>query len=558
MNIKSLYLLVFFLIASLYSFGNDKLFVRYTQSVNNSLSATKATLPDRSSRMSTSEGNINIVSNVDVPDSIFYSVEMASKLWQTKINNAYPISLQVEFSELNCNEIFIIEIASQYNDGILYPVALHSHLFGETEFDPESPNAILILNSSLDWNCSFDADRNVSGYNVLTQALRAISICYGFGSSVINDDSNFRFYYLIPTIFDKHLYYSSNCIDDYNQSNDTFKDIVLSNNVEYRGSRNFNMSSENENSYNQLIFLNNENSLMHSNLRNNAQWHYIDDNVIHILNDLGWNIRNDRSQIVSKDLDEKGYGSAYTEHSFQLETENCETASLEWAFSLRKNDGNNSKIKESNDQVFTTPSISSIEDYYVDINGNLCGEITCSYIIDGVEYSASPYHISLGIKPVILSIDHLQEIALDEEYKYRLDFIVNYRGADYVTLMVEEKNNTIIRSKRFNEAILAHIQTGDLSHLRHTWVDIKVSNEYGSSIETIEMPINFSVPNNLKKSSGNSFSINNESSNLYKIYNLNGTLIQETYNIDNARMNLPKGIYIIKDSEDFVSKIVVN
>lgn len=189
--------------------------------------------------------------------------------------------------------------------------------------------------------------------------------------------------------------------------------------------------------------------------------------------------------IQCNDISSNGIGSAYKSYVFSLVTGDEKVDNYRWKFLLRNNLGDYVQITDGTDETFSIPALQSPEQNFVNINGDLEGRIECEYTLNGEQCNAIPFTLSLELKPTIISISDIT-IVDNGQYEFSLDFDVHYAGADYVSVEIEEENNTILRNYRFDEPFLAHIKTGNITKLYYSWVTVIVSNKYGSVSETLE------------------------------------------------------------------------
>lgn len=164
-----------------------------------------------------------------------------------------------------------------------------------------------------------------------------------------------------------------------------------------------------------------------------------------------------------------------------------------WSFSLRNKDGQYVEIKNATGDSFEIPALKSTENYYVNLNGDLEGRIECTYKKDNAFHQATPFALSLELKPAIISIDDVRQV-FDDPYGFKLLFNVRYTGADKISVEVEEDYNPAVRDYTFQEPFLAHAVTGYITALDYSWVTVIVQNKYGSASQTMEFePADFSA-----------------------------------------------------------------
>lgn len=100
---------------------------------------------------------------------------------------------------------------------------------------------------------------------------------------------------------------------------------------------------------------------------------------------------------------------------------------------------------------------------------------------------ADSYHLSLGQKPVIVAVRNIKEIPTGD-YTFRMQFDVEYSGADYLNISIESDNDSKLYQKKITEPNVAHVTTNEMYRFYYHWIDIIVSNEYGKVIKTLEVP----------------------------------------------------------------------
>lgn len=189
--------------------------------------------------------------------------------------------------------------------------------------------------------------------------------------------------------------------------------------------------------------------------------------------------------INCNNISDNGIGSSYESHTFSLAKGNENVSNFSWRFLLKNKQGSYTQISTGNSENFTIDKISSADNFYITINGDLEGRIECDYSLNGKLHSAVPFTLSLELKPIIQSIDNVS-ITRAGEYEFYATFDVKYTGADYISVEIEEEHNTTLRNYRFDEPHIAHVKTGNITNLYYSWVTIIVSNKYGTASESIE------------------------------------------------------------------------
>lgn len=527
----------------------QKKYIRYTEKLGKTnLSYTNQGLPLKSERLSNKEGDIILIYDDSLNDSIKIAIEATKKLWASKIQTSQPIFISILFEELESDVSMISEVSyCESSDFIGCPCSLASQFSGFPYGSYDSPDGYIILNSNLDWNCTFSNELTLEN-NIPTILLRGIARCLGFGSSVVERISN-NFYYDWgwPTYFDKLLYdEKNNAMQNLREGSLEMAQFITSDSV-FANTETQMYSIYAPSKFVQglsLCYFKDPNSIMSYSLGKGNINLRIDDKTTDILKTIGWNIPTSAFNIGCNNISNNGIGSSYESHTFSLIKGNENVSNYHWKFFLKNKQGKYIQISETKSEEFTISKITSPDNYYININGDLEGRIECDYIHNGSQYSAPPFSLSLELKPSIISIS---EISMEKvgQYNFNLKFNVQYSGADYVSVEIEEEYNTTLRNYRFDEPYLAHIKTGKITNLYYSWITIIVSNKYGTTYETLEYPPIYVA----KKNTNNHHltTINNlGATNITKIrvYDLEGSIIFEGDFNEFINYNFNQGIYI--------------
>lgn len=185
----------------------QKKYIRHSEKIKtNSLSFNNNGIPVKTERLSNNEGNIILIYDETLSDSVQISFLAAKKLWESKLPTTQPIFISILFESLGDALPMIADVAYCETSNLVgCPCALASQISDFPYGSIDSPDGYIILNSDIDWNCRFSKDAT-SEYNLPTMVLRGIARCLGFGSSVIEESKDY-FSYLFgwPTYFDKIL-----------------------------------------------------------------------------------------------------------------------------------------------------------------------------------------------------------------------------------------------------------------------------------------------------------------------------------------------------------------
>ena len=473
----------------------NKKYLKFTDLISAGHSTSiQSEMPTKAERSSSTKGFISLYFDDAVPDSMRIALTAAKEYWESKIPIQQEVIICAEMASLNSD--VATEVYAGYSEDISYqgyPTALESQLVGDVKGTIESPDGYIYINSNKQWNCSF-SNNSSEGLNVYTIGLRAIAITFGFGSSIMqyfDEDDGYKEKYMfgcfLGSVFDKKVNNTINYLTDFEEDSKALKDFVLSDNLFVKGQKDeYHLYSSNPFVQSKsLVYLDEPSSLMHYDIGDGDKFFTIDDITIDILNGIGWNIQpsTDVSNIKCNNIGDDGIGSAYTSHTFSLQTSNAK--GYNWKFYLKNSSGNFTLISSGTNSTLTIPEITSTNNYYINLNGDLEGRIECEYTANGKTHQANPFSVSLELKPTILSVDNVTINKIDNEL-FTVSFTVQYRGADYISVGLEVENDPVLAETLFKEPFLAHVTTGRLSIHNNNWVHIRVYNKYGEVIRTLE------------------------------------------------------------------------
>lgn len=189
-------------------------------------------------------------------------------------------------------------------------------------------------------------------------------------------------------------------------------------------------------------------------------------------------------KIVCDNIGSNGIGSAYLTHTFNLEKDEDISTYL-WHFYVMNQDGEYIEVSGGDTTPsFTIPAIDDPEKYAIS-DGCLSGMVECIYSMSDTQYRTILFPVTLELKPIIISIDNINRIPTDGRFYY-VTFTVNYRGADKVSLEIEEEYSTYKLIKEINEPYIAHANIGQFHSLYNNWITIVVRNKYGTAEKTLE------------------------------------------------------------------------
>ena len=255
--------------------------------------------------------------------------------------------------------------------------------------------------------------------------------------------------------------------------------------------------------------------------------------------------------IVGSGINKYGTGSAYLDHTFNLEGSDATITEYHWRFYMKNKSGAFVLESTSSTPEFSIDAIQSPEDnYYITESGILEGKLECDYTVSGVKYSAVPINISLELRPFIeyAVIDRIEDNApLDS---YNAYYTVKYLGTDRIKISVEEEYSSMVVSKYINEPFIASGVAEQITAPFYAWIDFTAENKYGKYVYTIELLPYGVVSDNSGPADDfagvRSVGIDEPTDCRYEVYDISGIYLGQFAELSDIR-NIPaKGILIVR------------
>lgn len=500
---------------------------------------------------------MSITTEGEIPDSISICIATAIDIWESVIGNKALVNLKFCYTDQLLDYTNDTEIEVQYytpDKKTYYPASLYYNLFADRETSDKSPDAIIRINNLKNWDCSH-SETSVGNQNLTYAMLRAIAISLGFGSSITQKTirGNNIITFAINSgysIFDNLIFSSSgqqlNGIPNIGtRENTALTDFVQPTNgvciYALKADESHKLyAPETFHPYKSLVYLDNGNSLMHYNLNIGDKRLQIDNITIELLKAIGWDIRSEKEiKIVGIGINDNGIASAYDNHQFQVQNNTSYPLSdIQWTFTLPAATGGDIVVcQKSGSSTFDIPAIDDESLYKININGDIYGKISLTGTLNGKTVNDT-YRISLELKPKIKAVNILQK-EIDGEFFYNLHYTVEYVGADYLYVELEEETVSSLYCSYIYEPFFAHIVTKHICSWYWAWIRITAQNKYGKDTYTIELEP-FDIDTGLADLTDETKGFTH-----ITVYNASGINILQTDN-ENQLSQLPKGLYILK------------
>lgn len=522
------------------------------------------TVLPKAERLSTEKGVITFNFINEIPDSIKTSISVAGDIWSHYLDEKAKINIDIEFTPLeNDIEIDIIYHSETNDADTYYPSCLYNYLYGHD--DDNASSAKIYINSNSVWECGYSNNYLTSASNMTYATMRAIASVMGFGSSVF--EKTYRNINILNfkqrsgySAFDRLIFNSAGKrLDAIGRiTNSRIDNAELRTFCQPQGDT---VVYAGENSYlyklyaptpfqryKSLLYLDNASSLMHYDLQQGNKVQVVDNITANILNKLGWNsFQESTVKIVGQNIPESGIASGYESHTFSVTNPTgINISNAIWTYKLPLANGGDTIISQvSNVLNFQIPAIENENLYKINVNGDIYGTIMFEGMQNGNEI-ADVYTISLGLKPQIKSVEIINTVPTGLYGNYDLYFNVDYIGSDYIYVVKEEEYGSSAFAQFVYEPFLAHVKVENVTSDYWVWIDLFVENEYGETVYTIEIPVEYNL--NAKRKVVVA-SINDLNSNYddqyFDVYDITGALILK-HGQKAEINNLDGGLYLIK------------
>lgn len=545
---KNIAITCLILAISLSAIAQDSEIITYTDNFVYSGKAIQSMpLRTKAERLSAHAGIIKPIYN-DVPTQVQACISAAIDIWESMIETDKNVIIEFEYTDAAISNDIETKVIYYSLNNKAYPSALY-YQYVERPDSYDTADASVRINKNSNWDYSHYEISDDSKCNLTTALLRSIGIALGFGSSLkdINGNPNFSIRRKF-SVFDE-LIVSSDGESLTGCGNTTpYANQALNNFVQCSDGHTIYVSQKDESKKmyapsiyepgRSLVFLDNYNSLMHYDLQPGTMMQNVDGITTEILSQIGWQINRDKKvEIIGENIDNTGIASAYVPHKFNIINHTDSTISnIEWEFKLPLKDGSEEVVCSQKDATsFEIPKIIDENKYDININGDIYGIITLVCQINN-KYVKDIYRVSLELKPRIANIvsDELPTVL----EPYSLQFSVEYYGSDKFTVAVEEQYGTFVLTRTIYEPFFSTVQTDNINPYFYTWIDITVSNKYGKTVKTLELP-----PLNSAKRIAAEASMPNNYSHI-DVYDGYGTKINTLTQYSEVK-DLSSGLYIL-------------
>ena len=540
---KRLIFLLFILAINIHIFAQDVELITYNESYQSFPSLIRyAPLRAKTMRKTDNHGgqiSINYNSS-NIPDSLKQAIEIATLLWEECLPVEAKITIDVCFGN-NLSDMSVTVPYVDCSNDTIYALSYYNTYKGNyTQYN----EGTVLFSDAIDWCCQYSQGNGNNKKCLSTAMLRAIAITLGFGSTVkknnqgsIYFDNNLTGYspfeYLIFN--DSNIPLSSipkgrknrdnQLLHSYSEPSDTLWLKWGVNQYKLYAPTSFVEDKS-------LIYLNAPSSLMHFEMPIGSKYLDIDSTTKSIIQAIGWHIAESPPiNVFCQDIPSTGIASVYNSYLFGINNYVSDMSSLHWEYQVKSTNGDYQTVCQQFDgQTFLVSPSTYLSLSHVNPEGDIDAMIRLTYILNNEEKTVF-LKLTFECAPKILSIN--DESVHDNGYStlYDYSFNVAYRGATSITVGIEQEYSSYYDIIHINEPFLAHAYLRYLSKGNMVWVDVSVTNEYGTDLETIEIPIQ-SRGHIKAKSSVNIHAKTQENNICYiDIYSIDGTFVNRIQSI---------------------------
>lgn len=194
------------------------------------------------------------------------------------------------------------------------------------------------------------------------------------------------------------------------------------------------------------------------------------------------------------------------------------------------------------------PAIDDIDAYEISDGGIIKGLLRFSCYIGGERFEAEPRELKLELKPFIEKVE-IQKIVHNEGYdSYNVHFMVKYWGADYIRVVVEEEDNSVITPMYLYEPYIALGVAEYIAASFYAWIDFTAENQYGKDLYTVEM-----LPGGIPSAAIDApleDVVPGEETETFEVYSIEGKQIGIFGSLEEIKDRGLLGVFIVRQMQD--------
>ncbi len=507
-------------------------------------------LPQKQQRVSAYQGKFSAVFGEELPSAYARCAEVAINLWRNYIVADSTVILKFDFDESgDLTENVKIDVKYKRKDGVAWPQALYY----QNNLRPnDSEDAVITINGDVDWDTSLYQSSDDTRPNLTTALIRAIAVSLGYGTSIVKKrvSNNCPYSPLgVYSPFDKLIFAcDSTYMKDLRQASTALLDFMEG--TECRAIYAYTAddahklySPESFEPGRSLVYMHGSNTLMSANISNGDIFLQIDATTLQLLEQIGWHLTHSGPvTITSEEIGLTGIASAYSQHQFTLDnTSGSAITAGQWTFALPDSEGTYQVVKsQAGSEPFTIEAITNPEQYQININGDILGELTYECVIDGSPVHTT-YYVSLELAPIITQYGIISDMPATASGFYDVEIEVEYRGSDRLVVYVEREFSPAINVYTYYEPFYATFTVINVQPQFYTWVDITASNAHGTTTETVEIP---PLDGSASRAGCRAATLPQEITGI-DVINLNGERVATVSDIAELH-SLTPGIYVLK------------
>jgi hypothetical protein len=522
-------------------------------SVNTSQSSRIVPPLQKSARLRSSRGG-NLVAVIDATAANKLSplcssiIENALALWSEQLYFPNDNIVRINFKFGTINTGLAYRVLNHYIviDGIAHTQAFAMAIKNVLQ---EEEIEITFNNDALIWYFEGDQEGVQNRYDFKTAVLRAVAQVLGFKSTLVNTSS--------PRLADFGGYRSSydcNIVNSNNKKLSSFPygqsaDLtayVKGNNVFWKtpgsGYRIYAPST-----YKQglsIDYFDSQGELMSYDFKSNECIWLIDNKVLQVMADIGWNLQNDQIKISSSGIDETGIASINNSYTFTASANGKAISNYQWEYRIKKTDGTYEIKGNANTSSFSISPITSSSQYARNSDGNIIGEINLTGTVNGVSQKTT---LNLYFNCTPGEIAFTTKVNRLTDWIYDIEITLQSKGAESWLVNVKNWNTGAALLKNYSDYQYLQFKVGNYSYGDEIELVFKATNQSGYTEKSYDMPPVYQM-NPGTQPVWDKISVGEAVS--FEAYTLSGTPVSKVASTKlELNKTLPSGIYVIRSKD---------
>lgn len=441
-------------------------------------------------KLKSSETNLSSmqISQSEMPEVVQKSLEHALTIWEMYIPEVRDLNIDIFYEPSDVALVSDVRYSIDLHENYYIPSFLYDVKYN---IESSAKDGSLTINSLLLW----EAENTSSINNTLTKHLiHAIGRFLGFGSSV-TINSNTGLYYFSErrkhTLFDTLVVADNGArLSDIpaTSRNSDLTDFVNEEGrsffIEFEDSR---VQLSNEFNDIDMPFTLLTSGIMSSAFDYDGSYECIDDDVLNVLQFLGWEVNRKPIKIAITPIQTTGNASIFDIQELTISDSIGRMTDKEYVAKFRTSDGPIEKIfTDTDDFLSLLPTLDNLDDFVINQDNTISVDISIRGILNGQEYTSNPIGLKFDICPIIENLE-ITEISSSAPNSYDAYFSIKYKGTSKLIVSLDEEYGGMMREWYFYDPYgVDDVVPNIMSHFS-AWIDFYLLNKYVTIKKTVEL-----------------------------------------------------------------------